>query len=457
MDYTQLSDADRTRMLKAIGVERIDQLLADIPASVRLKRPLRIPAPLSEPELMGELECRASNPAAGMTCFLGAGAYDHFIPTAVDSLAARGEFVTAYTPYQAEASQGTLQAFYEFQTMVCQLTGMDVANASMYEGASALAEAIIMAWHMSGKADARVVLSQSIHPDYRRVVTTYLANLPLEIVEVGVARAAGATDLEALANALDDRTCCLAIQTPNFFGVIERLDKIGQMAKAASVPAVVSVDPISLGVLKRPGDLGAEIVVAEGQPLGIPMSFGGPWLGLMATRQQHVRRLPGRLIGRTVDLDGNPAYCLALQTREQHIRREKATSNICSNQGLLALRSAIYLAAMGPRGLQQVARLCLAKAHYAARAMASIEGLELVWPDAPFFKEFLVRSTTKPVAKLMDAAEARGLLAGVPISADWLAQLDKVGTNLDNCFLVAVTEKRTKRQIDDLVAALKTA
>ena len=453
MDYTQLSDADRTRMLKTIGVERIDQLLADIPSSVRLKRPLRIPAPLSEPELMGEMECRSCNPAAGMTCFLGAGAYDHFIPTAVDSLAGRGEFVTAYTPYQAEASQGSLQAFYEFQTMICQLTGMDVANASMYEGASALAEAIIMAWHISGKP--RVVLSQSIHPDYRRVVTTYLANLPLEVAEVGVTN--GATDLEALANALDDRTCCLAIQTPNFFGVIERLDKIGQMAQAASVPAVVSVDPISLGVLKRPGNLGAEIVVAEGQPLGIPMSFGGPWLGLMATRQQHVRRLPGRLIGRTADLDGKPAYCLALQTREQHIRREKATSNICSNQGLLALRAAIYMAAMGPRGLQQAARLCLAKAHYAARGIASIEGLELVWPDAPFFKEFLVRSTSKPVAKLMAAAESRGFLAGVPINPDWLARLDKVGTNLDNCFLVAVTEKRTKRQIDDLVAALKTA
>ncbi|MDD4889541.1 MAG: aminomethyl-transferring glycine dehydrogenase subunit GcvPA, partial [Phycisphaerae bacterium] len=452
-DYTQLSDADRMQMMRAVGIKKVDELLKDIPAGVRLKRPLNIPAPLSEPELTAELECRAANPGANMTCFLGAGAYDHFIPAAVDALASRSEFVTAYTPYQAEASQGTLQAFYEFQTMVCELTGMDVANASMYEGGSALAEAVIMAAGISGKH--RVVVSQSIHPDYRQVVQTYLAYLSLELVEVGIGD--GRTDLPALAEALDDNTACLVIQTPNFFGNVERMDKIAEFARAAGVLSVVSVDPLSLGVLKRPGEFGADIVVAEGQPLGIPLGFGGPWLGLMATRRQHMRRIPGRLIGRTIDKDGQPAYCLSLQTREQHIRREKATSNICSNQGLLAYRAAIYMAAMGPRGLQQAARLCLAKSHYAARRISEIAGLELVWPDAPFFKEFMVRSTIKPVAKLLDAAAAKGILAGVPMRPDWLIRLNKSDHKLDNCFLVAVTEKRTKKQIDELAEALKTA
>ncbi len=452
MDYTQLTNEQRAAMLATAGAASIEELLADVPAAVRLRRPLNIPAPLSEPELMAELECRAFNPAASMTCFLGAGAYDHFIPTVVDALAGQSEFVTAYTPYQPEASQGTLQAFYEFQTMVCELTGMDVANASLYEGGSALAEAVLMAAGISGRR--RVVVSRSVHPDYRRVVETYLADLPLALVSVGSPE--GTTDLSALAGALDSDTACLVVQTPNFFGNVERLDKISQMAQAAGVLTVVCVDPIAMAVLKRPGSFGVDIVVAEGQPLGIPMSGGGPWLGLMATRKQYMRKMPGRLIGRTVDADGRPAYALALQTREQHIRREKATSNVCTNQGLLAYRASIYMAAMGPIGLGKVGRLCLAKAHYAASRIAEVDGLELVWPDAAFFKEFLVRSTARPVGELMDAAAARGILAGVPLRPDWIAALDGDG-RLDNCFLVAVTERRTRKQIDDLIAALAGA
>jgi glycine dehydrogenase subunit 1 len=451
MDYTQLTESQRQQMLATIGVESFEALLADIPADVRLDRPLDIPAPLSEPELLARLdELACSNDATHKVCFLGGGAYDHFIPTVVNALASQSEFVTAYTPYQAEASQGTLQVFYEFQTMVCQLTGMEVANASLYEAGSAVAEAVLMLASVTGKRE--IVLPATLHPHYREIVATYVDQLPLTIIDVPMNN--GTTDLDKLAAALGNDTAAVVLPTPNFFGNLERLDKVAAMAESAAAPVVAVVDPIAMSVLKRPGDFGVDVVVAEGQPLGIPLSYGGPWLGLMAARKKYMRKMPGRLIGRTVDQDGNPAYCLALQTREQHIRREKATSNVCTNQGLLAYRASIYMSAMGQVGLARAARLCLSKARYAAGQIAALDGFELVWPDVPFFKEFLVRSTDKPVCDVLAAAAEQGILAGVPLEN---AQLNLAGVNgedLGNCFLVAVTEKRTRAEIDRLVEAL---
>ena len=300
-------------------------------------------------------------------CFLGGGSYDHFIPAVVDDVASRGEFYTSYTPYQAEASQGNLQAFFEYQTLISQLTGMDVSNASLYDGGSAAAEAVLMALQRHA-AHGRVVVAGSVHPEYRQILATYLANLGIELVTRRHARRDVSTPDE-LAAAVDDETACVVVQHPNFFGCLEDVERLAEIAHDAGALFVVAVDPISLGLLKRPGDYGADIAVAEGQSLGTPMSYGGPYLGIMACREQFVRRMPGRLVGQTVDRRGKRCWVLTLQTREQHIRREKATSNICTNQGLFALRAAIYLAALGPQGLREVAELCLQKAHYAAEQL----------------------------------------------------------------------------------------
>lgn len=445
MDYTQLTDRDTQEMLATIGAESIDALFAGIPAGARLNRLLNIPPALTEMELLADLQRLADANATcdEQVCFLGGGAYDHFIPTVVDDLAGQSEFVTAYTPYQAEASQGSLQAFYEYQTMICQITGMDVSNASLYEGATSAAEGVLMARAVNGRK--RVVVSSAVHPHTRDVLSTYVRELPIDLVEVETT--GGVTNPDDLRRALDDETSALLVQSPNFFGAIEPLDRLSAIVHERGGLVIASVDPVSCFVLKRPGDLGADIVVGDGQSLGIPLSYGGPSLGFMACRQKYMRKLPGRLIGATTDRQGRRAYCLTLQTREQHIRRERATSNICTNQGLLALRVAVYLSAMGKRGAARIASLCLDKAHYAARQIAALDGFDLRF-QSPFFKEFVVR-TTKDVSQVLAHARQQGILGGLELKP-WYPQMA-------DCFLVAVTEKRTRSEIDALVQALKEA
>ena len=445
MRYTQFSESQIKRMLATIGVDSIGDLFKTIPPELRLKNRLEIPAGLSELELLQQTEAYAARnrDCTGLTCFLGGGAYDHFIPTVVDALAGQTEFLTAYTPYQAEASQGILQLFYEFQTMVCALTGMEVANASLYEGATAAAEAVKMATAITRRRQA--VVAESVYPDTLRVLKTYGRQTGVEIITVPSPE--GIVDESALSEALGDATAAVVVQSPNFFGCIERIDRLIPAMQDHGALAIVAFDPLSAGVLKPPGDFDADIVVAEGQSLGIPLQYGGPYLGLMATREKYLRKMPGRVIGQTRDGDGRRGFCLALQVREQHIKRERATSNICTNQGLLAVRAAVYLAAMGRSGIAQVASQCFDKAHYAAREIAGLSGYEIRF-DAPFFKEFVVR-TSHDVPEVLAACRGRGILAGVP--------LGRFDERYRDCFLVAVTEKRTKADIDNLVAALKAA
>jgi glycine dehydrogenase subunit 1 len=443
MSYFLNNQQDIKAMLESIGVTSVDELFDSIPAEIRLNRPLDFAPALGELELsthMNRLASRNSN-VHEQVCFLGAGAYDHFIPSVVDHLASRGEFYTAYTPYQPEASQGTLQATFEYQTLICQLTGMDVSNASLYDGGSAAAEAVLMAMS-STRRYGRVVTAGSVHPEYRKIVETYLENLDTEVTTV--ATPLGTVDLEELAAAVDDETACVLVQQPNFFGCIEEMEAIAEVAHKAGALLVVSVDPVSLGLLKRPGDYGADIVIAEGQGLGTPLQFGGPYLGIMACTEKLVRRLPGRITGQTTDREGRRCWTLTLQTREQHIRREKATSNICTNQGLLALRTTLHLAALGRTGLAEVANLCLQKAHYAQNKLTT-DRLQPAF-DRPFFKEFVVRDTSGDVDDLLAESLADGFLAGVPLGR-WYP-------DMSDCFLVAVTEKRTKEEIDRLSACL---
>ena len=442
MSYVLNTPDDQRAMLQAIGVSSIEELFANIPAELRLKRPLNVPPALSEIELTQHLQRLAARnrPADDAVCFLGGGSYDHFIPAVVDTVAGRSEFYTAYTPYQAEASQGSLQAFFEFQTLICQLTGLDVANASLYEGGSAVAEAVLMALAVTGRS-GKILIAESVHPEYRRTLATYLVNLDTHIVTLPTPH--GYLDPDDVKKAVDDQTVCVIAQHPNFFGCLEEVEAIAAATKAKGALFVVSFDPISLGVLKRPGQYSADIAVAEGQCLGTPMAYGGPYLGLLACRGEYVRKIPGRLVGQTVDRNGKRCWVLTLQTREQHIRREKATSNICTNQGLFALRATAYLAALGPQGLKETAELCARKAFYAAQRLAE-QGLLLRF-GRPFFKEFTVRATAA-VPKLLSAALAKGYHAGLHLGR-WYKELD-------DCFSVAVTEKRTKGEIDGLAEAL---
>jgi glycine dehydrogenase subunit 1 len=443
LPYTLNTPADRRAMLDAVGAASFDDLLTAIPPAVRLRRPLNVPPALAEQELTRLLQSLAAKNANADThaCFLGGGAYDHFIPAVVDAIAGRGEFYTAYTPYQAEASQGTLQVGFEYQTMVCQLTGLDVANASLYDGGSAAAEAVIMAVNVTGRS-GKVVVAESVHPEHRRILATYLADLGINIVTVPTPH--GFLDPDDLRKAVDDQTACVLVQHPNFFGSLEEVDAIAAAAKAKGALFIVSFDPISVGLMKRPGDYGADIAIAEGQCLGNYLMYGGPYLGLLACRQEYVRKVPGRLVGQTVDRHGKRCWVLTLQTREQHIRREKATSNICTNQGLLALRATIYLAALGPLGLKETADLCARKAHYAAEQLTKVPGVKLAF-DRPFFKEFTIRVPGDVTALLAGLADD-GYLAGLPIGRDY--------PHLANCVSVAVTEKRSKAEIDGLAAAM---
>ncbi len=432
-------------MLNTIGVQSIDDLFSRVPRDVRMKQPLDIPKGLSEPELLKDLLGLAmrNRNMNELVCFLGGGAYDHFVPTVVDALAAQSEFVTGYTPYQAEASQGILQLFYEFQTMVCMLTGMDVANASLYEVSSAAAEALSMATATTKRNQAIVV--GSTHPDTQRVLQTYSFERGVELVMLPTPN--GVVDPNELRKIINDQTAAVIIQSPNFYGCLERLDQLVPIVHEAGALAIVSWDPLAGGMFKPPGAFAVDIVVAEGQGLGIPLQYGGPYLGLLACREQFLRKMPGRVVGQTVDADGRRAFCLALQTREQHIKRERATSNVCTNQGLLAIRASIYMAAMGKQGIGKVASLSFDKAHYAAHEIAKIEGYRLKFA-APFFKEFVVH-TDRGVDQVLEACRGRGILGGVP-----MAQFD---SKLSDCFLVAVTEKRSKQEIDSLLAALRAA
>lgn len=447
LPYLYNTPDQQRQMLDTIGAGSVDELFEQIPRDVRLTGPLRLPKALSELELEAHLrQLAAKNAGSAGVCFMGGGAYDHFIPAAVDAVASRSEFYTAYTPYQAEASQGSLQAFFEYQTLICQLTGMDVSNASLYEGGTAVSEAVFMAMRVTDRRDKVVVLG-SVNPEYRQICSTYLRQVNCELVTVPTPD--GAADVSTVRQALDDRTACLVIQHPNFFGCLEEARELTDAARAVGALSVVSFDPISLGVLARPGDYGADIAVGEGQSLGTPLQYGGPYLGILACREGYVRKMPGRLIGETVDRDGRRCYVLNLQAREQHIRREKATSNICTNQGLMALRAAAYLALLGPQGLRETAELCLQKAHYAANRLAAM-GLELAF-HRPFFKEFVVccRATAGDLAR---RAKSAGFDIGPVVSST-----AESSAAADQGLLVAVTEKRTRDEIDRLVAALTGA
>ena len=432
MSYVLNTPADRQAMLEQIGAKSVEELFASIPAELRLKRSLNVPAALTEIELtqhMQELAVR-NRSASDAVCFLGGGSYDHFIPAVVDAVAGRGEYYTAYTPYQAEASQGSLQAFFEYQTLICQLTGMEVANASLYDGGSALAEAVLMALAVTGRTGS-VLVAESVHPEYRQTLATYMTNLESRPVTLPTPK--GFLDPDDLQRALNDQTPCVVVQHPNFFGCLEEAEAVAKAAQARGALFIVSFDPISLGLLKRPGQYGADIAVAEGQCLGNPMVFGGPYLGILACRQEYVRKMPGRLVGQTVDRQGKVCWVLTLQTREQHIRREKATSNICTNQGLFALRAAVYLAALGPQGLKETAELCLRKARYAADQLAQVAGLKRRF-DRPFFKEFTIQApgdATELLSRLLHA----GFHAGLNLGRWYPALGDGIS--------LAVTEKRT--------------
>lgn len=445
MSYIPTTDEQQQKMLADIGAGSIEELFADIPESVKLKKRLDIPNALSELELsahMRELAGKNVN-LDHYTCFLGAGAYDHYIPSVVTNLLSRQEFYTAYTPYQPEISQGTLQAIFEYQTMMCSLTGMDVSNASLYDGASALAEAAAMACEATKRKG--IIVIRSIHPESREVLSTYARFKGLTLSECGIKN--GVTDLQELREMLDNNTAAVLVQNPNFFGAIENIKEIAEIAHDNKSLLVVSCDPISLAILKAPGDMGADIVVGEGQALGNPLAFGGPYLGFMAAKKEFTRRMPGRIVGETVDRSGKRGYVLTLQTREQHIRREKATSNICSNQALNALAATIYLSVMGKKGLKRAAELSARKAHYAYRKLIET-GLFTPVFDSPFFKEFML-VYHGDVEKLNKNLLEKKIIGGFSV--------DKFYPEFRGGYLVAVTEKRTKEEIDRLASEVTSA
>jgi glycine dehydrogenase subunit 1 len=441
--YIPNSPEERAEMLHHIGLETAADLFDTIPESLRLTRDLNTPAALSELELLSGFEVMAArNPAAQRASFLGAGAYSHYIPTVVDHIISRSEFFTAYTPYQPEISQGTLQAIFEFQTLVCQLTAMDVANASMYDGSTALAEAVLMAERVTKRS--KVIACGAVHPEYLEVCKTYVQHAGIELQHIDFDAATGQTT--NVSAALDDKTAAIIVQSPNFFGCIEDVAPLAEQAHAAGALLIVAVtEAISLAFLKSPGACGADIVVAEGQSFGVPLSFGGPYVGLFATREKYARQIPGRLVGEAYDKEGRRGFVLTLATREQHIRREKATSNICTNEGLIALAATVYLETMGRRGLQEVAEQCAQKAAYAARRIAELKGFSIPF-TAPRFNEFVVTAPTPAADLLARLATDQNVSGGIALS--------KYFEDRPNDFLVCVTEINSRAQIDSLVDGL---
>ena len=444
MRYIPNSPEERQEMLHGLGLGSAEELFDSLPADVLLKRPLDTPAALAEPELLELFEAMAAkNAAARRPSFLGAGAYAHYAPTIIDSLIQRSEFFTAYTPYQPEISQGTLQAIFEFQTLVCQLTGMDVANASMYDGSTAMAEAVLMAERVTRKT--RVLVSAAVHPEYLQVAETYVAHAGIELGRLEVDETSGRTTLDAAA--LEKDVAAVVVQSPNFYGCVEDLQAFADEVHAAGALLVVVVtEAASFGLLRSPGACGADIVVAEGQSFGVPVSFGGPYVGLFATREKYARQIPGRLAGIAYDKQGRRGFVLTLATREQHIRREKATSNICTNEGLIALAATIYMTALGRRGLQEVAEQCAQKAAYARRRIAALEGFSLPY-SAPIFNEFVVRAPSEAEGLLRRLAESHNVTGGLALSRYSAAR--------PHDFLVCVTETNKRADIDALVAGLK--
>ncbi len=432
-------------MLKVVGLEKADELFRSIPADAQLNRALNVTEPLAEIEVIAAMEnFAAMSPASRKTSFLGAGAYAHYSPTVVDHLIQRSEFFTSYTPYQPEVTQGTLQYIFEFQTLVCQLTGMDVANASMYDGSTAMAEAFLMAQRVTRKD--KVVIAETVHPEYLEVARTYTQHGDLKIETVHFDKESGrilADDLQKL----DDKTAALVVQSPNFFGCIEDLQMLADKAHAVGALFIVVVtEAISFGLLKSPGACGADIVVAEGQSFGVPLSYGGPYVGLFACKEKYVRNMPGRLAGIAYDAKGNRGFVLTLATREQHIRREKATSNICTNQGLIALAATIYMETMGKKGLQEVAMQNAQKTAYAAKQISEIEGFSLPF-SAPKFNEFVVRAPRSAEEILSKLSDEKAIIGGLALSRYY--------SDNPNDFLVCVTELNTKAQIDNLIEGLR--
>lgn len=447
--YISITPDDRDEMLQAIGVQTVEELFVDVPEEVRFPT-LDVPAPLSELAITRELRRMSGKNASAAThsIFLGAGAYNHFVPAAVDQILRRSEFYTAYTPYQPEISQGTLQAIFEYQSLLCGLTNLEVANASHYDGATAVAEAAIMALNVT-RNRRKIVVARSVNPQYREVLRTYLQGLNVTIVgdEEPLAES-GLSSLDAALAQVDEQTAALIVQSPDFFGQLHDLKPIADAVHAKGALLVHHFDPIALGLFQTPGESGADIATAEGQPLGIGLNFGGPYLGIFCCKQQHVHKIAGRIVGMTKDADGKEAYVLTLRAREQDIRRERATSNICTNQGLMALAAAVHLSLLGRNGTRQVAELCYHRAHYAAQQIAALPGFSVpaLSQNAPFFKEFVVQCP-RPVAEINAALREQNIIGGYDLSQD--------EPQLGNAMLVCVTEMNDKADIDAFVAALK--
>jgi glycine dehydrogenase subunit 1 len=446
MSYLSLSDKDKKEMLAAVGIRSTEELFGCIPKDVRLQKDLDLPGPLAEMELVRTVEeVGRRNSYSRYLSFLGGGAYEHFVPTVVDYLSSRGEFVTPYTPYQPEVSQGTLQVIFEFQTLICQLTGLDIANDSLYEGATGAAEAVLMAHRVTGRS--KVLVARTLHPQYREVIRTYIKNLGLEVLEIPSGRD-GRVDAAALSKRMDDQVCGVVYQSPNFFGIVEDIKALSEIAHARKAMSVAVVaEALSMGLLEAPGVLGADIVTGEGQSFGIPLSFGGPYLGFMACRKEYVRQLPGRITGQTTDVDGLRGFVLTLATREQHIRRERATSNICTNQALCALRATIFLESLGKDGLREMAWQNAQKAAYALDALTALPGVRRKF-SGPVFNEFVLEFP-KPWVKVDAALREKGILGGLGLEGAY--------GELKDCALVTVTELKRKDDIDRLGRAVKEA
>lgn len=445
MSYIPHTKADILEMLSAIGKSSVEELFDGVPKELRMKGDYNIPSQLSEPELIRMMQTLGKKNKGVDEClsFLGAGAYEHFIPVLIDALSSRGEFSTSYTPYQPEVSQGNLQAIFEYQTAMAEITKLDISNASLYDGATALAEALNIAYARHKRKRNVFLLPHTLHPEYRQVAQTYMQYIDAKIVEIPEKN--GLVDFEKLGGLLNDKVAAVVVACPNFFGLVEDAPAITAAAHKAGALAIAVVNPISLGIITPPGMYDADIAVGDGQPLGIPLSYGGPYFGFIAAKQEFLRDIPGRIVGQTTDGRGERGFVLTIQTREQHIRREKASSNICSNQALMALRGLMYLTTLGKEGFAEVAHQCLQKAHYLAKAIASIPGYRLTY-SAPFFHEFVV-TCPKPAAEILAKLEAKGIYAGVA--------LERWFPNRRHEILIAVTESRTRQEMDTFLAALQ--